>query len=116
MFNLIKHIILVNAIAALTVFILSNNVTAFEATNLVDFLFYTVIIIWVVAKLTWEGGMHSKTYNYDDSASSRVQSMVEHDFESDKRRDAQLNYQFGFVMFLAGLPAFIACFILQFLA
>lgn len=115
MFKLIKQVAIVNSIAALTVYILSNYVAVFKTTTLVDFLFYIVIVIWIVAKLTWEGGMHSKTYNYDDSASSRVQSMVEHDVEAEKQRNATQNYQFGFVMFLAGIPAFITCFILQFL-
>ncbi len=115
MLKLIKHVVMVNVIAAAFVLVLSNYVAMFEATSLVDFLFFTVILIWIVAKLTWEGGMHSKTYNYDDSASSRVQSMVERDLESDKNREAQHSYQFGFMMFLAGLPAFIACFVIQFL-
>ena len=46
----------------------------------------------------------------------KVYKMVEgHDFEKDEREHYRMNYQTGLVFFIAGLPAFIACLVLQFL-
>ncbi|MFT5674314.1 MAG: hypothetical protein ACI808_000229 [Paraglaciecola sp.] len=117
MIRLLKIVFFTNVFASLAVFILSRYVVFFATTHLIDFLFFVVIIIWILAKLTWEGGMHSKTYDIDDRISSRVQSMAtEHDFKSEKHEHYRQNYQLGLVLFIAGTPAFIACFILQWLS
>ena len=55
-----------NVVAALVVAVLAQCVLFFATTQFVCFLFFVVIIIWVLAKLMWEGGIHSKTTRMDD--------------------------------------------------
>ncbi|NOJ09937.1 hypothetical protein F0233_17250 [Vibrio splendidus] len=88
----------------------------FLGVLLLDFLFFVVIVIWVLAKLMWEGGVHSKTTRLDDPITDKVYKMVEgHDFDTDQQEHYRMNYQTGLVLFIAGLPAFITCLVLQFL-
>ncbi|PMG38773.1 hypothetical protein BCU97_08160 [Vibrio splendidus] len=116
MFDLLKKVALINLTAALVVLALSQFIPFFATTRLVDFLFFVVIIIWVLAKLMWEGGVQSKTTCLDDPITDKVYKMVEgHDFDKDQQEHYRMNYQTGLVLFIAGLPAFVACFVLQFL-
>ncbi|EGR1738257.1 hypothetical protein D5Q56_24030 [Vibrio parahaemolyticus] len=116
MLDLFMKVVLINLSAALVVIALAQFVPFFATTQLVDFLFFVVIVIWVLAKLMWEGGVHSKTTRLDDPRRDKVYKMVEgHDFEKDEREHYRMNYQTGLVFFIAGLPAFIACLVLQFL-
>lgn len=116
MFHLLKTVTIINLFAALSVFVLSHYVAFFKATNLIDFLFFIVVVIWVFAKLMWEGGIHSKTTRLDDTKTDKVYSMVKgHDFDAEQQHHYRQNYQTGFVLFIAGLPAFITCLILQFM-
>ena len=55
MLNLLKVVVIINLLAALIVFILSKYVPFFNSTSLMDFLFFIVIIIWGIARLTWDG-------------------------------------------------------------
>ncbi|MEZ8100720.1 hypothetical protein [Vibrio bivalvicida] len=116
MFVLLQKVLLINLTAAIIVFGLSQYVEFFKTTRLIDFLFFIVIIIWVFAKLMWEGGMHSKVTRYDNAKTDSVYTMVkDHDFDKDERENYRQNYQDGFVLFIAGIPAFVACLYLQFL-
>jgi hypothetical protein len=114
--NLLKKVVLINLVAALIVILLAQFVPFFATTQPVDFLFFVVIVNWVLAKLMWEGGVYSKTAHMDDSRTDKVYKMVEgHDFEEDQREQHRMNFQAGLVFFIAGLPAFVTCLILQFL-
>ncbi|MGF1752158.1 hypothetical protein L4C33_00965 [Vibrio makurazakiensis] len=116
MLDLFKKVVLINLVAALAVIALSQFVPFFATTRLIDFLFFIVIVIWVLAKLMWEGGIHSKTTRLDDPRTDKVYRMVEgHDFEKDQQQQYRMNYQTGLVFFIAGLPALIGCLVLQFL-
>ncbi|MCW8347344.1 hypothetical protein MD535_15155 [Vibrio sp. ZSDZ65] len=116
MLDLFKKVVLINLSAALVVIALAQLVPFFATTQLVDFLFFVFIIIWILAKLMWEGGIHGKTTRLDDPRTDKVYKMVEgYDFEKDEREHYRMNYQTGLVFFIAGLPAFIACLVLQFL-
>lgn len=115
MLELIKKVLLINIAAALIVFVLSKFVPFFATTQLVDFLFFVVIVIWVLAKLMWEGGVHSKASRLANPRTDKVYKMVkDHDFDKDQHEQHQLNYQTGLVLFIAGIPAFITCLVLQF--
>ncbi|NOJ05250.1 hypothetical protein F0236_15995 [Vibrio splendidus] len=116
MLDLMKKVALINLTAALVVLALSQFFSFFATTRIVDFLFFVVIVIWVLAKLMWEGGVHSKTTRLDDPITDKVYKMVEgHDFDTDQQEHYRMNYQTGLVLFIAGLPAFITCLVLQFL-
>ncbi|MGV2988130.1 hypothetical protein ACE1OE_10815 [Vibrio sp. E150_011] len=116
MFDLLKKVIVINFVAALTVFLLDQYVPFFYTTKVIDFLFFVVIVIWVLAKLMWEGGRGIKTVRVDDSQTDKVYKMVkDHDFDQEFQRHERQNYQTGLVFFIAGLPAFITCIFLQFL-
>ncbi|MCR9581782.1 hypothetical protein [Vibrio antiquarius] len=116
MLDLFKKVVLINLSAALVVIALAQFVPFFATTQLVDFLFFVVIVIWVLAKLMWEGGVYSKTTRLDDPRRDKVYKMVEgHDFEEDQREQHRMNFQTGLIFFIAGLPAFVTCLILQFL-
>lgn len=116
MFDLLKKVILINLVAALVVFTLSQFVPFFATTRLIDFLFFIVIVIWILAKLMWEGGVYSKTSRLDDPHTDKVYKMVKgHDFEKDQQNHYRMNYQAGLVFFIAGLPAFITCLAFHFL-
>ncbi len=115
MLDLIKKVLVINLAAAFIVFLLSKFVPFFATTQLVDFLFFVVIVIWILAKLMWEGGVHSKASRLANPRTDKVYKMVkDHDFEKDQQEQRQLNYQTGFVLFIAGIPAFISCLVLQF--
>lgn len=116
MLDLLKKVALINLTAALVVLALSQFFPFFATTRIVDFLFFVVIVIWVLAKLIWEGGVHSKTTRLDDPITDKVYKMVEgHDFDTDQQEHYRMNYQTGLVLFIAGLPAFITCLVLQFI-
>ncbi|MCZ2367767.1 hypothetical protein [Vibrio diabolicus] len=86
MLDLLKKVVLINLSAALIVIALAQFVPFFATTRL------------------------------DDPRTDKVYKMVEgHDFQKDEREHYRLNYQTGLVFFIAGLPAFIACLVLQFL-
>jgi len=115
-FQLIKKVAVINAIAAVTVWLLSQYVEFFATNHLSDFLFLVVVGIWILAKLMWEGGVHSKTVRYDNPKLDSVYKMVkDHDFEQEERENYRQNYQEGFVLFIAGIPALLGCIILQFI-
>lgn len=116
MLELLKKVFAINVFAALVVFLLAQYVPFFATTRLIDFLFFVVLIIWLLAKLMWEGGIHSKTTRLDDPRTDKVYKMVKgHDFDQEQRQLNKMNYQTGLVLFIAGLPAFITCLLLQFL-
>ncbi len=116
MIDLLKKVVLINLAAALVVVALSQFVPFFATTRLGDFLFFIVIVIWILAKLMWEGGVHSKTTRFDDAHTDKVYKMVEgHDFEKDEHEHYRMNYQTGLVFFIAGLPAFITYLVIQLL-
>nr|WP_319536848.1 hypothetical protein [uncultured Vibrio sp.] len=116
MLDLIKKVLLINLVAALTVFVLSKFFPFFATTQLVDFLFFVVIVIWVLAKLLWEPGVYIKASRLANPRTDKVYKMVKgHDFEQEQQDQRRLNYQTGLVLFIAGLPAFISCLVLQFL-
>ncbi|MDA0116940.1 hypothetical protein [Vibrio sp. T11.5] len=116
MFDLLKKVVLINLTAALAVVVLAQFVPFFATTQLVDFLFFVVIVIWILAKLMWEGGIHSKTTRLDDAKTDKVYKMVQgHDFEKDQREHYRASYQTGLVLFIAGLPALVVCLVLQWL-
>ncbi|EHK2924922.1 hypothetical protein J7Y46_004830 [Vibrio parahaemolyticus] len=115
MLDLLKKVFLINLIAALIVVLLSQFVPFFATTKLVDFLFFVVIVIWVLAGLMWEGGVHSKRARLGDLRTDKVYKMVEgHDFDKEQQKNNRMNYQTGLVFFIAGLPAFVTCLVLQF--
>lgn len=116
MFQLIKKVAVINAIAAVIVWLLSHYLDFFATTRLSDFLFLVVVVIWILAKLMWQGGVDSKTVRYDDPKLDSVYKMVKgHDFEQEERENYRQNYQQGFVLFIAGIPALLGCIILQFM-
>lgn len=116
MLHLLKTVSLINLAAAALVFVLSQYVAFFNTTHVSDFLFFIVIVIWILAKLMWEGGVHSKTTRLDNARTDKVYSMVKgHDFDKEQQQQYRQNYQTGFVLFIAGLPAFVACLVLQYL-
>ncbi|HHI5412177.1 TPA: hypothetical protein ACPXMY_003685 [Vibrio metoecus] len=115
MTELMRKVFLINIVAFLIVFALSNYVPLFATMRPADFLFFVVIVIWLLAKLMWEGGIHSKTTRLDDPVTDKVYKMVKgHDFEEEQVEHYRANYQTGLVLFIAGLPALIGCLVLQF--
>ncbi|MFA0087445.1 hypothetical protein [Vibrio sp. 10N.261.51.F12] len=116
MVHLLKNIILINGCAALVVLCLSQYIPFFQTTEIVDFLFFVVIVIWILAKLMWEGGVHGKTALVDDPISDKVFKMIkQHDYKQEQQTHYRQNYQTGLVFFIAGVPAFISCLVIQFL-
>ncbi|MBL4830930.1 MAG: hypothetical protein JKY55_13730 [Aliivibrio sp.] len=116
MLELFKVVVVTNLLASFVVYSLSKHVAFFASTATMDFLFYIVIIIWVIARLTWEGGSQSRNWAVDPAA-NKAKSMVSgHDFESDFNEQKKQNYQFGLMMFIAGLPAFLGAAFLLFLS
>ena len=114
--RLIKTVVLVNVLSAVIIFILSNTIDYFATTRLSDFLFFTCIFIWGIAALTWEGGRASRNYDVDP-VTSKMKSMVSsHDLQAEKHKHYRQNFQFGLVMFIAGLPSFALCVVLQFIS
>lgn len=115
MLQLIKKVVAINVIVAVIVWILSNYIDYFAATRLSDFLFLMVIVLWILAKLMWEGGVQSKTVRYDNPKLDSVYKMVKgHDFEQEERKNHRQNYHDGLVLFIAAIPALIACIVLQY--
>jgi len=116
MIHLFKVVLITNILAALVVFILSQYVEAFASTNLMDFLFFIVIVIWGIAKLTWDGSNESRNWSQDPAANKAKKMVSEHDFEADAIEQNKHNYQFGLLMFISGIPAFVGSLILLFLS
>jgi len=112
MLNLLKVVVITNLLAALMVFILSQYVAFFNATSLMDFLFFIVIIIWGIARLTWDGGRQNRHWAQDRAAKKTITMVSNHDVESDLHAQKRENYKFGLVMFIAGIPALLGCIIL----
>jgi len=112
MLNLLKVVVITNLFAALTVFILSKYIIFFNSTSLMDFLFFIVIIIWGVARLTWDGSSKSRNWAKDHAANKTKKMISGHDFESDFHEQKRQNYQFGLVMFVSGIPAFLGSILL----
>ncbi len=116
MAKLIINVMLINLVAAVVVFVLSQYVDAFTANHIEDYLFFVVIILWALAKLMWTGGMHSKITRIDDAMTDKTYSMVKgHDFDGEQQIHYRQNYQTGFVLFIAGIPALIACVVIYWL-
>ena len=116
MIRFFKVVLITNILAALVVFVLSQYVEAFASTNLMDFLFFVVIVIWGIAKLTWDGNSENRNWSQDPAANEAIKMVSEHDFEADAVEQSRYNYQFGFLMFISGIPAFICSLILLFLS
>lgn len=115
MVELIKKVALINVLAALVVWLLSQYVDFFRTSYLSDLLFFIVIVLWILAKLMWEGGIHTKTARLDDGRLDAVYKMVkDYDFDQDEKDNQRQNYQDGFVLFIAAIPALIGCIVLQF--
>lgn len=112
MLNLLKVVVITNLLAALTVFILSKYTTAFNSTSLMGFLFYILIIIWGVARLTWEGSSQSRHWSQDPAANKTNKMVSGYDVESDFHEQKRQNYQFGLVMLISGIPAFLGSILL----
>ncbi|WP_045462627.1 hypothetical protein [Vibrio hyugaensis] len=102
MLRLLQIVVLINAVAAVIVFGLSHFVPQFQSTQLSDFLFFVLVVIWVLAKMTWEGGMYSRHSLLDDEFTDKVHSMVD---RQHLETDTSKNYQLGFIFFIAGLPS-----------
>jgi len=116
MAKLIINVLIINGVAAVAVYVLSQYVAAFKANHVEDYLFFMVIILWALAKLMWTGGIHSKTTRLDDAMTDKTYSMVKgHDFDREQQDHYRQNYQTGFVLFIAGIPALIACLIIYLL-
>ncbi|MDD9180779.1 MULTISPECIES: hypothetical protein [Aliivibrio] len=112
MLNLLKVVVITNLLAALIVFILSKYIAFFNSTSLMDFLFFIVIIIWGIARLTWDGSSQSRNWAQDPASKKTMKMVSNHDFESDYHEQKRLNYQFGLVMFVSGIPAFLGSILL----
>ncbi|WP_434355602.1 hypothetical protein NF212_11155 [Parasalinivibrio latis] len=105
--KLISFVSVINLLAALLVFVLSQLISFFRITHFSDFLFYMVIVIWGIAGLTWIGGAENKNWDKDDAAYKTRTMVSGHDFDTEKHTIQKQNYKFGFIMFIAGLPATI---------
>jgi hypothetical protein len=112
MFNLFKVVIVTNLLAIFIVYNLSKHIAFFSTTTPMDFMFYIVIIIWGIARLTWEGGSQSRNWDVDPAASKAKTMVKDHDFSSESNEQKKHNYQFGLMMFIAGVPAFLGCIVL----
>ncbi|RXJ71868.1 hypothetical protein CS022_19065 [Veronia nyctiphanis] len=117
MLDLLKKVIIINAIAAIVVFVLSQYVPFFATTRLSDFLFLVTIIIWILAKLMWQSGNGvSKPTSTNKIFTEKADSMVEgHNVAKDRQAHAKMNFQLGMVLFISGFPAFITCLALYFI-
>jgi len=100
--RLLQIVVLINMLAAAMVFGLSHYMPQFQSTHLSDFLFFILVIIWTIAKFTWEGGMYSRHSEFNDEFTDKVHSMVE---QQHLATDSNKNYQLGFIFFIAGLPS-----------
>ncbi|MGF1765337.1 hypothetical protein [Aliivibrio kagoshimensis] len=112
MFNLLKVVIVTNLLAVFVVYNLSKHISFFATTEPMDFLFYIVIIIWAIARLTWEGGSTGRSWDVDPAAKKAKAMVKGHDFDADAHEQDKHNYQFGLMMFIAGVPAFLGCIVL----
>lgn len=102
MLRLLQIVALINIIAAAVVFGLSHYIPQFQSTHLSDFLFFVLVVIWALAKFTWEGGMYSRHSEFDDEFTDKVHSMVA---RQHLETDLNKSYQLGFIFFIAGLPS-----------
>ncbi|MEH6533563.1 MAG: hypothetical protein V7735_19760 [Photobacterium frigidiphilum] len=112
--KLLNMVLMTNILAALVVLLLSKYIAFFASTSLSDFLFFVVIVIWGIAGLTWEGSNDSRNWELDPAAKKAKEMVAGHDFGADFENQKRQNYQFGLIMFVAGLPAFLGCLLLIF--
>jgi len=108
-------VLITNVLAALVVLLLSKYIAFFASTSLSDFLFFIVIVIWGIAGLTWEGSNDSRNWELDPAAKKAKEMVAGHDFGTDSENQKRQNYQFGLIMFIAGLPALLGCILLIFI-
>lgn len=113
--KLLNVVLITNVLAALVVLLLSKYIAFFASTSLSDFLFFIVIVIWGIAGLTWEGSNDSRNWELDPAAKKAKEMVAGHDFEADSENQKRQNYQFGLIMFIAGVPAFLGCILLIFI-
>jgi hypothetical protein len=113
--KLLNMVLITNILAAFVVLLLSKYIAFFASTSLSDFLFFVVIVIWGIAGLTWEGSNDSRNWELDPAAKKAKEMVAGHDFETDFENQKRQNYQFGLIMFVAGLPAFLGCILLIFI-
>lgn len=110
--QLVKRVCIVNILAGFVVLVLSQYISAFATTSLSDYLFYTCIIIWGIAGLTWEGSRASTDWEVEQATRKTRQMVSGHDFTSDFQQQKRQNYQFGMMMFVAGIPPLLGCILL----
>ncbi|MGF1845440.1 hypothetical protein L4C39_20065 [Vibrio clamense] len=115
MVSILKIVFVVNFISISGIMLLLSFVDYFSNSRISDLLFYSGVLIWIVASLTWDGGKVSRNYDVD-YVTSKMKSMVKgHDLQSEKWLNYRANYKFGLVMFIAGIPSFIGSFVLTYL-
>lgn len=111
MYQIARFLVGSNLLALAIVYVLQHTVPILSTTHWQDYLFYTCVIFWGIAKLCWDGGKDSSKYTTNVEV-KKAKSMIKgFDFEADRKQAKEENHQFGLLMFFAGIPAFLACII-----
>lgn len=104
----------INALLSVCCVLMLNYLDDYSVADVSNFLFYVTIVLWIVAKLTWEGGANSRNWSVG-KAEQVARSMVkDHDFDQDLRDAKSHNFSFGFTLFISGIPSIIGCVLIQF--
>jgi len=108
-------VFIANALAFLLIALLGHFFAPLSEIPASDYLFYSCIILWGIAKLVWDGGRESTQLSHDPHA-RKVMTMVKgFDFNADKLEQRAANTHFGMKMFIAGIPSLVGCLVLAFL-
>ncbi|GGX54621.1 hypothetical protein [Saccharospirillum salsuginis] len=103
--SLIKHVVIINMIAATGIFLLLRYVEAFKSTHPLDLVLLVVAVLWVLAVFMWSGGNHGKNAQFSEGESYEANSLVgDYDRVGNELENGRLTSQMGFVLFVASLP------------
>jgi hypothetical protein len=111
--NFLLTVLVINVFLTACCVLMLNYLDDYSAVDVSNFLFYVTIVLWIVAKLTWEGSANSRNWSVG-KAEQTARSMVKgHDFDQDLRDAKSHNFSFGFTLFISGIPPIIGCVLIQ---
>lgn len=85
----------------------------YSAVDISNFLFFVSIVLWIVAKLSWEGGTQSRNWSVGKAEQTARSMVKDHDFDKDLQDSRSESFGFGFTLFIAGIPPIIGCILIQ---
>ncbi|MGF1761063.1 hypothetical protein L4D76_24695 [Photobacterium sagamiensis] len=115
MLHITLFVFIANALTFLLIALLGHFFAPLSEIPVSDYLFYSCIILWGIAKLVWDGGHGSTKYSYDPKE-RKIMAMVKgFDFDADRVKQRAANTHFGMKMFIAGILPLVGCLVLSFL-